>query len=77
MDKVTSRLQHEESLLQGLDNRLAWNLHHLAELAERQGLGVVVPSGLPSSEAPVLTLDREGFLAVYLGKAACAEPGKE
>lgn len=77
MDLVTSRLQQEKSLLQALDNRLTWNLHHLAELSERQGLGVVAPSGVPSSEAPVLTFDRAGFLAVYLGKAACAEPGKE
>ncbi len=77
MDLVTSKLQQDRSLLQAKDDRLTWNLHHLAELSERQGLGVVPPSGLPSSEAPVLTLDRAGFLAVYLGKAACAPPGKE
>ena len=77
MDQVTSKLEQEKSLLQARDEKLTWNLHHLAELCERQGLGVEPPSRLPRSEAPVLTLDRVGFLAVYLGKAACAEPGKE
>lgn len=77
MDQVTLGLKQEQSLLQARDEKLAWNLYHLAELSERQGLGVEPPCGLPSSEAPILTLDRTGFLAVYLGKAACAEPGKE
>lgn len=77
MDLVTTNMQQEKSLLQALDAKSTWNLHHLADLSERQGLGVVPPSGLPSTQAPVLTFDRAGFLAVYLGKAACAEPGKE
>lgn len=77
LDLVTSKLQQEKFFLQALDDRSTWNLHHLAEVCQRNGLGVVPPSRLPSSEAPVLTFDRAGFLAVYLGKAACAEPGKE
>jgi hypothetical protein len=53
------------------------DLHHLAVLCGRNLLSVVPPSSLASSEAPALTLDRNGLLAVYTGRAACAEPGKE
>jgi len=53
------------------------DLHHLAVLCGRNRLSVVAPASLASSEAPALTLDRNGLLAVYAGRASCAEPGKE
>jgi hypothetical protein len=39
-------------------------------------LVVVPPSTLPSATPLVLILDREGSLAVYIGRAGCAEPGR-
>ncbi|OCL07298.1 hypothetical protein AOQ84DRAFT_342003 [Glonium stellatum] len=50
---------------------------HLAALCSRNKLGVLPPSTLPSAEHPALTLDREGLLAVYVGRPACAAPGKD
>lgn len=53
------------------------DLSHLSGLASRNKLSVVPPANLPSADAPVLTLDRNGNLAVYVGRAGCAEPGKD
>ena len=53
------------------------DLNHLSALCSRNKLSVIPPSALASAEAPVLTLDRDGLLAVYVGRAACAEPGKD
>lgn len=53
------------------------DLFTLGALCEQNGLAVAAPSALPSSSAPVLTLDRVGLMAVYVGRAPCAEPGKE
>lgn len=53
------------------------DLFTLGSLCERNGLAVAAPLALPSSSAPVLTLARNGFMAVYVGRAPCAEPGKE
>jgi hypothetical protein len=53
------------------------DLNHLSALCSRNELSVLAPSALPSAEAPALTLDREGLLAVYVGRAPCAQPGKD
>lgn len=52
-------------------------LSYLAGLCARNQLSVIPPSALPSATPPVLTLDREGSLAVYIGRAACAEAGRD
>lgn len=53
------------------------DLNHLSILCSRNNFSVLSPSTLPSAQAPALTLDREGNLAVYVGRAACAIPGKD
>ena len=53
------------------------NLTYLANLCSRNGLSIAPPASLASVSAPVLTLDRDGFLAAYLGRAGCAEAGKD
>ncbi|KAI4936692.1 hypothetical protein J4E86_011309 [Alternaria arbusti] len=53
------------------------DLTYLANLCSRNQLSVTPPASLASASAPVLTLDRNGFLAVYVGRAACAEAGRD
>ncbi|KAI4915441.1 uncharacterized protein J4E92_009395 [Alternaria infectoria] len=53
------------------------DLTYLASLCSRNGLSVAPPASLASVSAPVLTLDRYGLLAAYLGRAGCAEAGKD
>ena len=54
------------------------NLNEMNILCGRNRLGVTSPSNLSAAQAPVLTLDREGLCAVYLGRLACSpEPGKD
>jgi hypothetical protein len=53
------------------------DLNHLSALCSRNNLAVLPPSTLASAEAPALTLDRDGFLAVYVGRPPCAAPGKD
>jgi hypothetical protein len=54
------------------------NLQYLASLCSRNGLGVLPPSALSSTNPPVLTLDRRGSLAVYVGRQGCGgEAGKD
>ncbi|ORX96291.1 hypothetical protein BCR34DRAFT_619726 [Clohesyomyces aquaticus] len=53
------------------------DLQYLATLCSRNKLGVLHPSTLPSAEPPVLTLDRNGLLAVYVGRQACGEAGRD
>jgi hypothetical protein len=53
------------------------DLTYLANLCSRNHLSVTPPAGLSSVSAPVLTLDRHGFLAVYVGRASCAETGRD
>jgi hypothetical protein len=53
------------------------DLHYLSTLCSRNNLAVLPPSTLPSAEAPALTLDRDGLLAVYVGRPPCAAPGKD
>tara|TARA_R110002003_G_scaffold48_14_gene4033 strand:+ start:19078 stop:22614 length:3537 start_codon:yes stop_codon:yes gene_type:complete len=52
-------------------------LSYLASLCSRNELNVVPPSALPSATPPVLTLDREGSLAVYVGRSGCGGPGDD
>ncbi|KAF7673903.1 hypothetical protein GT037_007669 [Alternaria burnsii] len=53
------------------------DLTYLANLCSRNQLSVIPPARLASASAPVLTLDRDGFLAVYVGRAGCAEAGRD
>lgn len=53
------------------------DVHHLAALCERNNLAVLSPLSLASAKAPVLTMDRDGLLAVYTGRQACALPGQD
>ncbi|KAF1351667.1 hypothetical protein EJ07DRAFT_168877 [Lizonia empirigonia] len=54
------------------------NLQHLATMCGNNQLSVVPPADLPSASPPVLTLDREGFLAVYVGREGCGgAPGRD
>jgi hypothetical protein len=53
------------------------DLSHLSALCSRNKLSVLPPASLPSSDAPALTLDRDGLLSVYVGRAPCAQPGKD
>ncbi|KAH7087509.1 hypothetical protein FB567DRAFT_346883 [Paraphoma chrysanthemicola] len=52
-------------------------LSYLASLCSRNELNVIAPSALPSATPPVLTLDREGSLAVYIGRKGCGGPGDD
>lgn len=47
------------------------NLQYLATMCSNNRLGVTAPADLQSADPPVLTLDRQGFLAVYVGREAC------
>lgn len=49
----------------------ATNLQYLATMCSSNELSVIPPSDLASASAPVLTLDRDGFLAVYVGREGC------
>jgi hypothetical protein len=52
-------------------------LSYLAGLCARNQLSVISLSALPFATPPLLTLDLEGSLAVYIGRATCAEAGKD
>jgi ubiquitin-protein ligase/uncharacterized protein YegL len=53
------------------------DMNHLAVLSSRHQLSIVSPDRLGSAPHPVLTLDRHGLGAVYLGRQACGQPGKD
>jgi ubiquitin-protein ligase len=53
------------------------DLHHLGMLCHKTGMTVIHPTSLKSASAPVLTLDRDGQLCVYVGRAACAAPDRD
>lgn len=53
------------------------DLRYLGMLSDRSGMNVVHPTSLKSAKAPVLTLDRDGYLCVYVGRAACAPPDRD
>lgn len=76
-DELNSSLLRQEYLCSFSGEQAYGELHSLSALCEREGLSIVSPSALPRSEAPALTLDREGLIAVYLGRQSCGEPGKE
>ncbi|KIW95993.1 uncharacterized protein Z519_03059 [Cladophialophora bantiana CBS 173.52] len=56
---------------------LSCDIAYLASLCEETKLVVVAPRQLSDAKAPCLTLDRNGNLAVYTGRAACAAPGHD
>lgn len=56
---------------------LSSDIVYLASLCEETKLVVVAPRQLSNAHAPCLTLDRYGNMAVYTGRAACAEPGHD
>lgn len=55
----------------------ASNLQYLATLCSNNQLSVILPADLPSASPPVLTMDRNGFLAVYVGREACRSAGRD
>ncbi|KAF4633485.1 hypothetical protein G7Y89_g4628 [Cudoniella acicularis] len=60
-----------------INSRELSDLQQHAVLCSRNNLSVLAPSTLPSAQAPALTLDRLGNLAVYVGRPPCADPGKD
>ena len=54
-----------------------WDLTNLASICEANGLAVIAPSDLARTKSPMLSLDKECFLSVYLGKVPCGDPTKE
>lgn len=79
IDRLSNDLRRKGNPLFGTNllDRSLINLDHLASLCESNGFGVVAPSDLPRTEPPILTLDRDCFLAVYVGREACGVAGKE
>ena len=65
-----------ESLMLDLKS-LSSDIVFLASLCEETRLVVAAPRDLSNVEAPSLTLDRYGYMAVYTGRSACAEPGHD
>lgn len=55
----------------------ATNFQYLATMCSSNGLSVAPPSDLASASAPVLTLDRDGFLAVYVGREGFGSAGRD
>jgi hypothetical protein len=53
------------------------DVNHLSVLCGRNHLTVVPPRRLASASAPILTLDRDGLGAVYVGRQPCGNPGKD
>ena len=47
------------------------NLQYLATMCSNNELSVILPANLPSASPPVLSLDRQGFLTVYVGCEGC------
>jgi ubiquitin-protein ligase/uncharacterized protein YegL len=55
-----------------------WNdLNNLAVLCLQHNLSIVSPERLTSAPDNVLTLDRDGFGAVYVGRQPCSNPGQD
>ena len=65
------------SYLNGNGHNSIWDLTNLAGLSEANGLAVVAPSDLARTKSPMLSLDKEAYLSVYLGKVPCGDPTKE
>lgn len=53
------------------------DLPYLGMLCESIGLSVIHPTALKSATPPILTLDRDGYLCVYVGRPACAAPDRD
>jgi hypothetical protein len=73
----TSGYDRSDEIEQFIERPSISDLQLLATLCARNKFSVLPPSALPTSEAPALTLDRQGLVAVYVGRPPCAAPGKE
>lgn len=79
IDTLNTAYHYEDSgdLTRILIRHELTDVQHLATLCERNELAVLSPSSLTSAKAPALTMDRDGLLAVYTGRQACALPGQD
>jgi hypothetical protein len=73
----TSGYGRSDEIEQFIERPSISDLQLLATLCARNKFSVLPPLALPTSEAPALTLDRQGLVAVYVGRPPCAAPGKE
>ncbi|KAH7403530.1 hypothetical protein BKA64DRAFT_669265 [Cadophora sp. MPI-SDFR-AT-0126] len=53
------------------------DLSYLSALCSRHNMSVLPPASLASADSPALTLDRNGALSVYVGRAPCSQPGRD
>ncbi|PVH87391.1 hypothetical protein DL98DRAFT_448903 [Cadophora sp. DSE1049] len=53
------------------------DLSYLSALCSRHNMSVLPPASLASADSPALTLDRNGALAVYVGRTPCSQPGRD
>lgn len=75
---LLDKLLHGSSFHFAFDRHPAFSdMNSLGVYCEQTGLAVVLPSALPRSQAPALTLDRECLQAVFVGRQPCGDPGKE
>jgi ubiquitin-protein ligase len=68
---------HGTLKLLGVLQEFSRNLPDLAGMCHKTSMTVVHPRSLKTATAPVLTLDRDGSLSVYVGRAACAAPDRD
>ncbi|KAL1608137.1 hypothetical protein SLS60_003076 [Paraconiothyrium brasiliense] len=73
----SSRYADDGDVTKVLSSTELSDLQYLSGLCGRNHLGVIHPSSLPSTDPPVLTLDRAGLLAVYVGRQACGQAGRD
>lgn len=53
------------------------DLPYLGRLCDKNGMTVIHPTSLKAASARSLTLDRDSYLCVYVGRAACAAPDRD
>lgn len=75
--RLSSLYAHGEEINNIISPAEFLDLTYLANPCSRNGLSVAPPASLASASAPVLTLDRYGYLAVNVGRAACGEVGRD
>ena len=75
IDHLNAHLYRESAI--GKSQKAIWDLTNLASLCEANDLAVIAPSDLAGKTFPTLSLDKECFLSVYLGKVPCGDPTKE
>ncbi|KAK6502352.1 hypothetical protein TWF506_002933 [Arthrobotrys conoides] len=75
----TSEIQNAFHFYYGIeiDPRMTRDPHYLAGICEACGFVVTLPGDLAKASAPCLTFDSTGHVAVYTGRAPCADPGKD